>query len=134
MSQISAIAPVTALNKPLSIQAAPAVEAAPVKAPRNTDDSAPIALASNGISRVVMDARAEYDCGATVERNGATEGRDFDRLAYVLEGFEHMRRMIQAGQAQPEQTVPMMPEADAALFSDAGQGVAAAGAALDITL
>ena len=134
MSQISAIAPVTALHAPLGIEAAPAVETAPVEAPRKADDSAPVALAANGISRVVMDARAEYDCGATVERTGATDNRDFDRLAYVLEGFEHMRRMIQAGQAQPELALPMMPEADAMLFADAGQGVAAAGAAMDITL
>lgn len=134
MSQISAIAPVTTLSKPLGIQAAPAAEATPVEAPRKSDDSAPIALAANGISRVVMDARAEFDCGAKVERTGAADGRDFDRLAYVLEGFEHMRRMIQAGQAQPEQAAPMMPEVGAALFADAGQGVAAAGAMMDITL
>ena len=134
MPQINAIAPVTALNKPLGIPSSQVIAEAPVEAPRKTEDAAPVALAPNGISRVVMDARAEYDCGAKVDRTGAAKGRDFDCLAYVLEGFEHMRRMIQAGQAQPGRAAPAVPAMDAPLFADAGQTAPAAGAALDITL
>lgn len=95
MTQISANAPVSAPIKPVAAPVLASAEAPRTDAPHKAEDAAPIALAANGISRVIMDARAGYECGTKVEKTGAVS-RDFDRLAYVLEGFDHMRRMIAA--------------------------------------
>lgn len=106
------IAAVTALNtaKIATLgyaQAAPKTEAAPVAPVEATPTPALVRNSVDPTARVVMDVRAGYEVGAAP--NGTTTAaRDFDRLAYVLEGFEHMRRVINPGVEAP---APIMAEA-----------------------
>lgn len=109
MTQIAAAATVSSAQIATlsNVQAAPKSEAAPIAPAEAAPTPALVRNSVDPSARIVMDVRAGYEVGAAP--NGtATPARDFDRLAYVLEGFEHMRRVINPTAETP---TPMMVEA-----------------------